>query len=366
MSKNVAELIKYIRKQNKLTQKQFANKFFITEKTVSNYENGLRTPDLDFLNKVCEEFNLTLDFFMETSKTESNTNNLVVSEKNGKCAIYDKSQSVYLTPHLFDHIKLSKHNYHIVYKATNVMVDGAPVPEVYYSAIVDNCGNIKEMPDLIFAWSPLTFNMFDVCVAYSKKDNKTFLVNADGKKLSKGFKRIISVDFKCNHEELFDFGLYFGLEFDKNNECGEPVITSRKLIYFDGTEINVTFNNVQSDYDCKVNEFEDIEILVSHIKKYGPNIIAITPENIFQKSENYHKIIKAVGEYVEGLDEKFKCSDFLKYTVKLLRTNAENFCPSGNLKIENIDDIKIFEQNKIEKSVLKKQIYNLFAIIGLV
>lgn len=37
---NVGDLIKNIRKINNLTQNQFAKKFFVTPKTISNYENG--------------------------------------------------------------------------------------------------------------------------------------------------------------------------------------------------------------------------------------------------------------------------------------------------------------------------------------
>ena len=66
--KTISELLKEIRLSQKLTQKQFAKKFFITEKTISNYENGVRTPNLDFLNKVCDEFNITIDYFMEKAK----------------------------------------------------------------------------------------------------------------------------------------------------------------------------------------------------------------------------------------------------------------------------------------------------------
>ena len=42
MSQYIANKIKEIRKSHSLTQKQFAKKFFITEKTISNYENNRR------------------------------------------------------------------------------------------------------------------------------------------------------------------------------------------------------------------------------------------------------------------------------------------------------------------------------------
>ena len=69
MKKNFADAVKEIRIKNKLTQKQFAEKFFITEKAISNYENGIRVADLDFIKKVCEEcknINVELKYLTES------------------------------------------------------------------------------------------------------------------------------------------------------------------------------------------------------------------------------------------------------------------------------------------------------------
>ena len=115
--KEIATVIKQIRNAYNLTQKQFAKKFFITEKTISNYENGLRCPSIEFLQNVCDEFGLTLDSVTRLSNEESNPKDLIVTKINDKFAIYDKSKSIYLTPHLYDRIKLSPYNYHIVYNA---------------------------------------------------------------------------------------------------------------------------------------------------------------------------------------------------------------------------------------------------------
>ena len=370
MSKNVAELIKYIRKQNKLTQKQFANKFFITEKTVSNYENGLRTPDLDFLNKVCEEFNLTLDYFMETSKTESNPNNLVVSEKNGKCAIYDKNRSVYLTPHIYDRVILSHYDSHIAYNANDLVDEGRVIPkmgEVAYSAIIDNFGNVKALPNLIFAYNyNLPFNMFNVCPALNKVDNKFYLLNSNGELLSKGYERIVAID-KWHADSEHDFGLYYGLEYKQDRLNNEKSIKSRKLLYVDGKEIKVTLTDINDNWDCKVKEFESIDVLVKYIKKYGPNMITLAPDLIFKASENYPKIVNSVCEYVDSLNENIKCENFLNYTLKVITEYATNYKPKAQCVSQSeLYPNKIFAKNIIEANSLRKQISDLYDIIGLV
>lgn len=374
MNKNIAELIKDIRKINKLTQKQFAKKFFVTEKTISNYENGLRTPDLDFLNRVCKEFNLTIDYFMENSKIKSDSKNLVISEKNGKYAIYDKGQSVYLTPHIYTKIILSNYGYHVGIIAKDLIDEENRVikgyGEVTYSAIIDNYGNVKEVSDLNFLFSD-PFNMFGVCNAKNKEDNKYYLVNKNGEKMSKPFGSIRSVDRENNDEH--DFGLYYGIEYDENKH-----IKSATLLYVDGREIKVTLtddiynkpsiiNEFFNPWECDAIEFADLDCLLEHIKSFGPNIIAITPFSILRKSENYPKIVEAVCEYVQNLDEEAKCTNFLSYALKLLNKFANLLKPEVQMPVPtNVDKIKIFAQNYSEESNLRRQITDLYAIIGLI
>ena len=107
MKKTIGELIKEIRKENKLTQKEFGDKFFLSPKTISNYENMDRMPDLEFITKVCDEFNLSLDYFTNSEKGKSNPNDLMQSSKNGKLALYDKGNSVCLTRFAYDKIIIS-------------------------------------------------------------------------------------------------------------------------------------------------------------------------------------------------------------------------------------------------------------------
>ena len=68
---NIARRLKEIRLKNHLTQEKFGKLFHISPKTVSNYENNQRTPDIDFLLKICDKFNITLDYFMLNSANEN-------------------------------------------------------------------------------------------------------------------------------------------------------------------------------------------------------------------------------------------------------------------------------------------------------
>ncbi len=100
---DISKMIKKIRLDNHITQEELAKKFFVTPKTISNYENGKRMSDLDFILNFCKIFNISFDYFMNNKDIqESKSEDLILSEKNGKLAIYDKKQSVYLTPHIYN------------------------------------------------------------------------------------------------------------------------------------------------------------------------------------------------------------------------------------------------------------------------
>lgn len=133
--------MKELRKSKNLIQKAFVKKFFVKENTISNYENGIRNPSVEFLTQVCKEFGLTLDYFEKGIQQESNPKNLVITTKYGKQAIFDAKQSCYLTPHIYENICLSKYGYHL-------LLNRNKQGQITYSAMVDNWGNVTEYKDI--------------------------------------------------------------------------------------------------------------------------------------------------------------------------------------------------------------------------
>lgn len=59
--------LKKIRKNEKLTQAQFAEKLGVTRGSISAYETGKKTPDIEFLDKVSLCFNFSLNYFFGRS-----------------------------------------------------------------------------------------------------------------------------------------------------------------------------------------------------------------------------------------------------------------------------------------------------------
>ena len=66
-------LIKKIRLDNNLTQKDFADKYNVTYQAVSKWENGKNMPDILLIKKICDDFNLNIEdlFNGEVSKKKN-------------------------------------------------------------------------------------------------------------------------------------------------------------------------------------------------------------------------------------------------------------------------------------------------------
>lgn len=57
----IASLIKKIRKDNKLTQQDFAKKYGVTYQAVSKWENGKNIPDIALLKEICSDYNIDIN-----------------------------------------------------------------------------------------------------------------------------------------------------------------------------------------------------------------------------------------------------------------------------------------------------------------
>lgn len=57
----IAKLIKKIREDSNLTQKQFAEKYNVTSQAVSKWENGKNLPDITLLKQICSDNNISID-----------------------------------------------------------------------------------------------------------------------------------------------------------------------------------------------------------------------------------------------------------------------------------------------------------------
>ncbi|MDD6756852.1 MAG: helix-turn-helix transcriptional regulator [bacterium] len=64
----IGKFILDLRKQNKMTQKELADKLNVTAQAVSKWENGRGIPDIEILQKISTEFNVNIDSILNGEK----------------------------------------------------------------------------------------------------------------------------------------------------------------------------------------------------------------------------------------------------------------------------------------------------------
>lgn len=71
----IGQFIKKIRQDNKLTQKELADKLGVTYQAVSKWENGKNVPDISIMKEISKMFNVDIDEILDgEKKTKKNSN----------------------------------------------------------------------------------------------------------------------------------------------------------------------------------------------------------------------------------------------------------------------------------------------------
>lgn len=70
------EFLAALRKERGLLQKEVANYLNVTVATVSNYEKGVHTPDLNTLIKLADFFNVSTDYLLHRTSYKADMNTL--------------------------------------------------------------------------------------------------------------------------------------------------------------------------------------------------------------------------------------------------------------------------------------------------
>lgn len=70
MELKIAENIKRLRNENNLTQSELATHLLVSPQAVSRWENGQAYPDIEFLTKLADFFNVSMDELMGRSSSD--------------------------------------------------------------------------------------------------------------------------------------------------------------------------------------------------------------------------------------------------------------------------------------------------------
>jgi transcriptional regulator with XRE-family HTH domain len=70
--------IRKLRQLNKISQEELAIKLNIAQTSISNIEAGKTVPDFFIMDKICKEFNVDFDYFLESKQTYNVKKNIGV------------------------------------------------------------------------------------------------------------------------------------------------------------------------------------------------------------------------------------------------------------------------------------------------
>jgi len=59
-----SERLKELRIEQRMTQEQLAEKFFLNKSSVSRYERGQQVPEVDLLQSIADYFDVSIDFLL--------------------------------------------------------------------------------------------------------------------------------------------------------------------------------------------------------------------------------------------------------------------------------------------------------------
>ncbi len=93
----IGKFIQELRRQNKMTQQELADKLNVTDRAISHWENGRRLPDISLFKPICEIFNISVNELISGERIDNSTilrkteeniiNTLNINKKNKKKSI---------------------------------------------------------------------------------------------------------------------------------------------------------------------------------------------------------------------------------------------------------------------------------------
>ena len=249
-TEKIGQLIKQIRKNNHLTQKDLALKYNITYQAVSKWENGKNIPDISLLKQICDDFNIDINSFLNGDYVASNEN-LVKQDDESKTKTFStkKKRVVLLVLTLgiilttitvsFAYLKNRGNNFEfktISSDCNNFTITGSvaynDIKSAIYIANINYCGGVDDT----------LYNSIE-CVLYEKNGNlenkisQVVIKDEQPKKLEELLKNVsFNIDnyvHKC--KEFQNHELYVEIKATRSDEKTKTY------------SVPLTMNNVCSD-----------------------------------------------------------------------------------------------------------------------
>lgn len=278
----IGKFICYLRKENKMTQQELAEKLNVTDRAISNWENGKNMPDLSLFKPICDIFNISINELLSGEKLQENEYQEKLEENIINTVIFEKNKRK-----VFKKIILSSLS---VITFIILFIFGSLF-------IIDNKRMSNDKPVVFSTWGNKNYwPMYE----YKKQDmeksiKRYFLTKMD--KIYTNYNNetfnlvnfvvvhTFLIDIKSDDEIIVYLWAIYGSRLDKNydDEIINPkgVISSPYKIVLKKTNDGYEILNVYAPNDKTKIDYVDSYLF---IKNYFP-------KNIFKKVANYDKTL---------------------------------------------------------------------------
>lgn len=91
----IALILKDLREKNNMTQKELASALYVTDSTISHYEQGINVPTTEMVIKLAKLFDVTTDYLLNNCNYSVNYSK-ILNKKLGKDITIGKAISIML------------------------------------------------------------------------------------------------------------------------------------------------------------------------------------------------------------------------------------------------------------------------------
>lgn len=92
---HIGMFIRKLRDQNNLSQKRFASRLGLSDKTISAYETGKVQPSITTIKKICQSFNVDLQYFQLAPQSRDITYEKLMEIQSQILLLHDRIKNGY-------------------------------------------------------------------------------------------------------------------------------------------------------------------------------------------------------------------------------------------------------------------------------
>jgi len=311
---DISKRLKSLREKHNLTQDELATKLKVSRSTVSNYESGFRTPDINILREICNIYNITLDsIFSEEIEYKKPVKK---SKSKAIIAVFASLVLSLIAIIIISNIALYSHNYG--YDTSN---DELKVNNSEEIAIVKFHSSLDKHTYEVNVIESLKGDGFTFISIYNRNidiilDNY-YLVFGNKIKDKIDSKNSVSID----HIEIYDNNFIYELE-DYN--------PSQVL------DENKDYNRLIDYYSYYINNEEKENVITSYLKEPRTDEIVISNKDIYK---NHYDVFDLNNDFTYPFTTAEE--DYYKYMDIEISMEVKI---EGNVK----PNIKVFSSNMNE------------------